>query len=120
MNPILRTYNLFKPDFKFETYLEVIKDGRYRHALTKFRTSFHTLETERGRHTNAVVNERLGAYCEIIDDERHFILHFDVIDLERQCLFEKVIYRYPDFCDLDDLEKFKYLFMSKNSQILTW
>ena len=28
MNPILRTYNLFKPDFKFETYLEVVKDGR--------------------------------------------------------------------------------------------
>ena len=58
MNPILRTYNLFKPDFKFETYLEVVKDGRYRHALTKFRTSSHTLGIERGRHTNTEVNER--------------------------------------------------------------
>ena len=51
MNPIF-TYNLFKPDFKFETYLEVVKDGRHRHALTKFRTTSHTLGIERGRHTN--------------------------------------------------------------------
>ena len=29
MNPILRTYNLFKPDLKYETYFEVAKDGRY-------------------------------------------------------------------------------------------
>ena len=71
VNPILRTYNLFKPDFKFETYLEVVKDGRYRHALKKCRLSSHTLGIERGRHTNTEVNERLCAYCERIDDERH-------------------------------------------------
>ena len=115
MNPILRTYNLFKPDFKYETYLEVVKDGRYRHALTKFRTSSHTLGIERGRHTNNEVNERLCAYCERIDDERHFILCCDVIDYERQCLFEKVNYHYPNFGDLDDLEKFKYLFDVRES-----
>ena len=82
MNPILRTYDLFKPDFKFGTYLEVIKDGRYRHELTKFRTRSHTLGIESGRHTNKVslTNERLCAYCERIDDERHFILYCDVID----------------------------------------
>ena len=120
MNPILGTYNLFKPDFKFETYLEVVKDGRYRHALTKFRLSSHTLGIERGRHTNTEVNERLCAYCERIDDERHFILYCDVIDYESQCLFEKVNYHYPDFRDLDDLDKFKYLLMSENSKILTW
>ena len=78
MKPILRTYNLFKADFKVETYLEVVKDSRYRHALTKFRTSFHTLGIERGRHTNTEVR------------------------------------------DLDDLEKFIYLLMSENPQILTW
>ena len=105
MNPILHTYNLFKPDFKFETYLEVVKDGSYRHALTKFRTSSHTLGIERGRHTNTEVNERLFAYCEGIDDERHFILYCDVIDYERQCQFEKVNYHYPD---LRDLDKFIY------------
>ena len=48
-NPILRTYKLFKTDFKFETYLDVAKDNRYRHALIKLRTSSHSLEIERGR-----------------------------------------------------------------------
>ena len=113
MNPILRTYNLFKPDFKFGTYLEVIKHGRYRHALTKFWTRSHTLVIESGRHTNKVslTNERLCAYCERTDDERHFILYCDVIDYDRQCLFEKVNYHYPDFRDLDDLDKLKDLLM---------
>ena len=92
LNPILRTYNWYKPYFKFETYLEVVKDGRYRHSLTKFRTSSHTLEIERGRHTNTEVNNRLCTYCERIDDERYFIQYCDVIDYERQCLFEKVNY----------------------------
>ena len=32
-NPILRTYKLFKTDFKIETYLGVVKDNRYRHTL---------------------------------------------------------------------------------------
>ena len=32
-NPILRTYKLFKTDSKYETYLDVAKDNRYRHAL---------------------------------------------------------------------------------------
>ena len=120
MNPILLTYNLFKPDFQFQTYLEVVKDGQYRHALTKFGSSSHTLGIERGRHTNTEVNESLCAYCERIDDERHFILYCDVIGYKRQCLFEKVNYHYPDFRDLDDLGKFKYLLMSENPQILTW
>ena len=92
MNPILRTYNLFKAGFKFETL-------------------------ERGRHTNTEVKQRLCSYSERIDDERHFISYCDVIDFERQCLFEKVNYHYLEFRDLDDLEKFKYLL---NPQILTW
>ena len=51
-NPILRTYNLFKKEFKWECYLNWVKNPKYRKALTKFRLSSHTLEIERGRHTN--------------------------------------------------------------------
>ena len=53
------------------------------------------------------VDERLCTYCERIDDERHFILYYDVIDYERQCLFEKTNCHYPEFRDLDGLEKLK-------------
>ena len=41
-NLILCTYKLFKTDFKFETYLDVVKDNHYRHALIKLRTSSHS------------------------------------------------------------------------------
>ena len=75
---------------------------------------------ERGRHTNTEVNERFCTYCERIDDEGHFILYCDVTGYERQCLFEKVNYHYPDLRDLDDIDKLKYLLMSANPQILTW
>ena len=117
MNPILRTFNLFKHDFKFETDIKIVKDGRYRHALTKFRTNSHAIGIERGRHTNTEVNERLCAYCERIDDERHFTLYRDVINYEHQCLLEKVNYHCPDFRDPDDLEIFKYLLMSEDPQM---
>ena len=82
-NPILRTYKLFKTDFKFETYLDVVKDNRYRHALIKLRTSSHSLEIERGRYNKSDVKERLCPYCMRIDDEKHFTLNCDAIVHER-------------------------------------
>ena len=75
---------------------------------------------ECGRNTNAEVNERLCTFCERIDDERHFILYCDAIDYKRQCLFEKVHFHYPEFRDLDDLEKLTYLLTPNNPQLLTW
>ena len=107
-------------NFHFETYLEVVKDYRYRHALTKFRTSSHTLEIERGRYTKTDVNDRLCISCKKVDDERHFILDCCVISAERQCLFEKIHACFPNFVDIDDLQKFKFLLMSEDPQILTW
>ena len=52
--PILRTYKLFKQNFKCESYLHLIKNSKYRITFTKFRTSCHHLEVERGRYTNPV------------------------------------------------------------------
>ena len=78
-NPILRTYKLFKTDFKFETYLDVVKDNRYRHSSIKLRTSFQSLEIERGRYNQTDVKERLCPYCMRTDDEKHFILNCNSI-----------------------------------------
>ena len=105
----MRTYILFKTDFKFETYLDIVKDNRYRHALIKLRTSSHPLEIERGRYNKTDVKERLCPYRMIIDDEKHFILNCDAIVHERQCLFNKIRIRYPIFFDLDDMQKYQFL-----------
>ena len=88
--------------------------------MTKFRTSSHTLEIERGRYTNTDVNERLCTYCKRLDDERHLILDCGIIRSERMCLFNKVQSRYPIFIDITDLQKFEFLLMSKDPQVLTW
>ena len=117
---ILRTYKLSKTDITFETYLAVVKDNHYRHALIKLRTSSHSLEIERCRHNMTDVEERLCPYCMRIDDEKHFILNCDAIVYERQCRFNKMRIRYPIFFDLDDLQKFQFLMMSEDPQILTW
>ena len=44
MNPILHTYILLKHRIEFETYLEVVKYGPYKHTFIKSLTSSHTSE----------------------------------------------------------------------------
>ena len=112
MNPILRTYNLFKLHFKFRIYLEVVKDGRYRHALTKFRTCSHTLEW--AWSTYQYWGQRSPLY--ILWRNRRC----DDKDYERHCLFEIANCHHSKFRDLDEIEKFKYILMSEYPQILTW
>ena len=87
--------------------------------MIKLRTSSHSLEIERGRYNNTDVKERLCPYCIWIDDEKHFILKCDAIVYERQCLFNKIRIRYQIFFNLDDLQKFHFLMMSEDPQILT-
>ena len=49
-NPSLMTYIKVKFSFEQEHYLHLIKEQRYRIALSRLRTNSHTLEIERGRH----------------------------------------------------------------------
>ena len=41
--PILRNYKTYKSEFSMEPYLYLISNLRYRNALTRLRTSSHTL-----------------------------------------------------------------------------
>ena len=49
-NPILRTYAKIKTTFGIEKYIDSVRNFRYRNAITKIRTSSHSLEIEKGRH----------------------------------------------------------------------
>ena len=53
-NPILRTYTEIKLDFEMSPHLYMIKNARFRVAMTKLRASSHTLEIEKGRHYTVV------------------------------------------------------------------
>ena len=75
-----------------ESYLYLVKKARYRQAIAKFRCSSHTLEIERGRHTNPKthVADRKCNCCDVIEDENHFLLMCDMNMPDREYFFQKI------------------------------
>ena len=71
----LRTYKLFKNEFRLEHYLLKIPNQHYRCALAQFRLSSHNLGIETGRHTKPPTPQenQLCLYCDkgLVDDEVH-------------------------------------------------
>ena len=84
---------LFKNNFEFENYLNVIKDFNLRKILTKFRLSDHNLEIELGRRRSpkVPVNLRFCRRCDfnLIDDETHLIFDCPIVTVQRKELFEE-------------------------------
>ena len=121
-NPILRTYTMFKTEFGSEKYIEAISDCRYRIAMTKLRSSSHTLEVERGRYTKPKTNicERLCPVCNVIEDEIHFLANCKLYDAERTDFFGKIKAKIQNLHELNDADKFILLMSSKDKQILVW
>ena len=121
--PLLRTYKTFKSNCIMEPYLHLVKKKpRFRNAIARFRCSSHTLEIEKGRHTNpkTTVADRVCVHCKVIADEKHFLLKCDINAFERQCFFEKVSRSCDEFIYLNDEEKFSFVLTNANSQYLSW
>ena len=55
----LHYYAQYKSEFKFEKYLQVIENEKFRKTLTAFRVSAHNLEIERGRYRDENRERRL-------------------------------------------------------------
>ena len=91
-----------------------------RRSLTKLRLSSHNLEIERGRHTKPVtpVIERLCIVCGVIDDELHFVTSCKKHTTERERLYSYVDSHVPNFCNLNNAERFIYLLTNENPSIL--
>jgi len=121
-NPILRTYIRIKHSFKQENYLKVIKDKKYRIALTRFRTSSHTLEIERGRHDRPKkpVQARLCSTCSIVEDEQHLLCECKINCDLRAHMYSKIGEIYLDFFNLNNDEKFVFLMKTNDHRIMNW
>ena len=113
-----------KPIFGIEKYLELVKNFRYRNAITKIRTSSHALEIEKGRHRNGGVKipacQRLCKICNVQEDEIHFVMDCVMNVSERNTLLYNITADYSSFENLDKISKFKRLFSTENAQHLTW
>ena len=120
--PRLRTYRTIKHVFTMEPYLYLVKKTRYRQAIAKFRCSSHILEIERGRHTNpkTPVADRKCSCCDVIEDEKHFLLICDMNKPEREYFFHKISRVYDGFMYLNDEEKFSFILTNNDPQCLSW
>ncbi len=58
--PKLRTYKLFKDEFKFENYLSSTKNLNHTLALFRFRISSHNLRIETGHYTRPQIPVNQG------------------------------------------------------------
>ena len=116
-NPKLRTYKLFKNDFKRENYFNDIQNEQYRIALTRFRLSAHNLAIETGRYTKpkTPINNRTCLYCKnhLIENEIHFLLECPMYDAERQILLTSVSPFLPGIDNTTNETKFVTIMSSK-------
>ena len=120
-NPLLRTYNWIKTDFIIEPYLNLVKNYKYRKAISKLRASSHTLEIERGRYTNpsTPIPERLCSTCNVIEDEVHFLTECDIYKETREHLYSEINARFPDFQGLDNHCKFNFMLCFPDERLLS-
>ena len=117
-NPILRTYKLFKKEFKCECYLNGVKNSTYCKALTQFRTSSHTLEIEGGQQSNPTtpLEQRQCRICHVLEDEIHCRMFTDV----RHDILNKIQNKYPHFSRYSGLDKFIFISQHGDAQVATW
>ena len=120
--PILRFYDKIKHSFGIEKYSIGVKNDTFRTALTKLRSSSHTLDIETGRHSRPQLNvhECLCQVCHCIGDETHFMLNCHINSIERYHLFTRLKTVYPQFESLPNEEKCLLLLPSQDNQIMIW
>ena len=72
----LDIYREIKSSFELTPYLLLIKNRKFRNAMTKLRLSSHQLNIETGRHRNIERLERKCKICNLgdLEDEYHFTL----------------------------------------------
>ena len=59
----LRTYRIFKNEFKVEKYIYDILPGKYRSSFAKFRCDVAPLRIETGRYENLPIENRICFHC---------------------------------------------------------
>lgn len=110
----LRTYQLFKTEYKVEEYCKIVLPLKHRSAFSKFRCGVAPLRIETGRYENLNINERLCPFCDAVEDEKHVILKCNVYTDLRNILCDKASSVCQDFINFNDDEKLSFLFKHKD------
>ena len=122
-NPILRTYNTFKSSFAIEPYLICVKELKYRVAISRLRSSSHTLAIERRRYERPKppIEQRVCIACtSSVEDEVHFVTQCVINIDDRRILERKISEVYSNYMQFNDIQKFMFLNTSYDARIMTW
>lgn len=123
-NPKLRTFKLFKTEFKLENYLTKIKNLNHSLALARFRISSHNLRIETGRYDQPKTppENRICNYCDTrsVESEIHFILDCPLYTDERLELKRTIREEIPweDLIALSNEDYFICIMSSENDKVM--
>ena len=92
-----------------ESYLLQLSNFKNRQLITKFRSSDHNLEIEKGRYKNIPCQQRLCNACNNTEDEDHFFLHCRINNQPNNLLFNIIGNYCSNFVNMSDLKKLKYI-----------
>ena len=101
--------------FQFQPYLDRINVSKYLQAYSKLRMSSHRLEVESGRwvRPNRVpIHERKCSFCNILEDEYHFVLQCSAYSELRKKYISKYFWNRPN------MFKFVELINSSNNSCI--
>ena len=93
-----------------------------RMALSRLRTSSHTLQIEKGRHAKPKlpIEERICVACHSTEDEMHFVMHCNINSEQRKILWDKIAAVNDNFVHMNPEEMFTYLLSSNDQRIINW
>ena len=107
-------YRMYKHQLTCEQYLNSQLDNKFKYSLTRFRTSSHDLEIEKGRYNRIRREDRLCKLCNLnqIETEYHFLL---ICPFYRDLRLQYIKRYYQTW---PNLKKFENLMISKNKQTI--
>ncbi len=108
----LRTYQKFKKKYEVESYLTKTMQFKYRCSFAKFRCGVAPLRIETGRYENLQEEERICSVCTMgeVESEFHAIMRCPLYTEYRDELFNEASIYNDSFLQLNDNDKFIYLF----------
>ena len=101
----LRSYRLFKSEYKSESYITANLPIHHRSALAKFRCGVAPIRIETGRYERLALEDRLCTNCNVVESEKHVICECPLYEDLRNSLFDKAKHVIQSFDFLNSEEK---------------
>ena len=116
----MRFYSTLKHSFTREPYVDNAVSRNQRSWISRIRSSSSRLGIETGRYRNIPISSRVCCYCSSgeIDDEKHLLLSCPLFNLKRACFYGKLSSISPNFLNLSDEDKLKFV-LCPTSEIIT-